>query len=131
MHDILVVEAADDFHDGFAFTDVGEELVAEAFALGGTLHEAGDVHEFRNGGDDRFWIVDLHEFVEAAVRDAHHAHVRLDGAERVVRGFGTGVGDGVKDGGLAYVREAYDTAFETHDNLRFDSRGKTALFERG
>ena len=125
MHDVLVVEAADDFHDGFAFADVGEELVAEAFALGGTLHEAGDVHEFSDGGDDGLRVVDLHEFVEAAVRDAHHAYVRLDSAEGVVRGFGAGVGDCVKDGGLAYVREAYDTAFETHGKLRLKMHGKT------
>ena len=119
VHDVFVVEATDYFHDGFAFADVREELVAEAFALGGTLHETCNVHEFRDGGDDGFRIVDLDQFVEAAVRHAHHAHVRFDGAEGIVRGFGAGVGDGVKDGGLAYVREAYDTAFKTHDNLRF------------
>ena len=128
VYDVLVVEAADDFHDGFAFADVGEELVAEAFALGGTLHEARDVHEFGDGGDDGLGIVDLHQFVEAAVGDADHAHVRFDGAEGVVRGFGAGVGDSVKDGGLAYVREAYDTAFETHDRLRFSSLTASDLF---
>ena len=119
VHDVFVVEAADDFHDGFAFTDVGQELVAEAFALGGTLYKACNVHKFCNGGNDGFRIVDLDQFIEAAVRHAHHAHVRFDGAEGVVGRFGACVGDGVKDGGLAYVREAYDTAFKTHDNLRF------------
>ena len=66
-----------------------------------------------------FRIVDLDQLVEAAVRHAHHAHVRFNGAEGVVGRFGAGVGDGVKDGGLAHVGEAYDTAFKTHDNLRF------------
>ena len=119
VHDVFVIEAADDFHDGFAFTDVGQELVAESFALGSAFYKACDVHEFCNGGNDGFRIVDLDQFVEAAVRHAHHAHVRFDSAERIVGRFGTGIGDGVKDGGLAHVGEAYDTAFKTHDNLRF------------
>ena len=119
VHDVFVVEAADDFHDGFAFTDVREELVAEAFALGGALYKACNIHKFCNGGNDGFWVVYLDQFIEAAIRHAHHAHVRFDGAEGVVGRFGACVGDGVKDGGLAYVREAYDTAFKTHDNLRF------------
>ena len=45
MGDVLVVEAAHHFDDGGAFADIAEELVAQAFALAGALHEAGDVHE--------------------------------------------------------------------------------------
>ena len=50
VDDVGVVEAADDVDDGVGFADVGEELVAEAFAFAGAGDEAGDVDEFDDGG---------------------------------------------------------------------------------
>ena len=119
VDDVFVVKAAHHFHDGFAFADVGEELVAETFALGSAFYKACNVHEFCNSRDDGFRVVDLHKFIEAGIRDADHADVRIDGAERIVGGFCACVSDCVEDCALAYVREAYDAAFKTHDNLRF------------
>jgi hypothetical protein len=52
MGDVVVLEAAQHVHDGVDLADVGEELVAEAFALGGAAHEAGDVDEGDAGRDD-------------------------------------------------------------------------------
>ena len=43
--DVGVLEAADDLDDRVDFADVGEELVAEPFALARALHQAGDVDE--------------------------------------------------------------------------------------
>jgi hypothetical protein len=40
MGDVAVLEAAQHMGDGVAFADIGEELVAQAFALGGAAHEA-------------------------------------------------------------------------------------------
>ncbi len=45
VDDFGVVEAADDVADGVGGADVAEELVAEAFALGGAFDKAGDVDE--------------------------------------------------------------------------------------
>ena len=50
--DIGVGKAADDVDDGVDFADVGEELVAEAFALACAADEAGDIDDFDDGGDD-------------------------------------------------------------------------------
>jgi len=36
--------------DGVHFADVGEELIAEPFALRGALHEPGDIDELDNCG---------------------------------------------------------------------------------
>ena len=53
MVDVLVLEAPDDLDDGVDLADVGQELVAEAFALAGALDQPGDVHELdRRGNDD-------------------------------------------------------------------------------
>ena len=49
VDDVLVVEAAHDVDDRVGLADVGEELVAEAFALRRAGDEAGDVDEL----DDR------------------------------------------------------------------------------
>ena len=48
VDDVVVLEAAHDVGDGVGLADVGEELVAEALALGGAAHEAGDVDEVRS-----------------------------------------------------------------------------------
>ena len=84
VDDFGVVEAADDVGDGIGGTDVAEELVAEAFALGGAFDEAGDVDEFHGGGDEGFGLDEFGDFGEAGVGDGDDAGVGVDGAERVV-----------------------------------------------
>ena len=54
VDDFGVVEATDDVRDGIGGADVAEELVAQAFALGRALDEAGDVDELHGGGDEAF-----------------------------------------------------------------------------
>ncbi len=50
----MVVEAAHDVDDGVGLADVGQELVAQAFALGGAGDQAGDVDELDDGRLDAF-----------------------------------------------------------------------------
>ena len=45
-------EAADDLEDGVGLADVGEELVAQAFAFAGTFDDAGDIYQAEHRGDD-------------------------------------------------------------------------------
>ena len=52
VDDVAVLEAAQHVGDRVALADVGEELVAEAFALAGALHEAGDVDKAHPRRDD-------------------------------------------------------------------------------
>ena len=68
VDDFGVVEAADDVADGVGGADVAEELVAEAFALGGAFDEAGDVDELHGGGDEGFGLDELGDFVRGARR---------------------------------------------------------------
>ncbi len=53
VDDVLVLEAAHHVGDGIGLADVGEELVAQTFTLGGARHQAGDVDEFHGGRDAR------------------------------------------------------------------------------
>jgi len=50
VHDVLVLEAADDVGDRVALPDVGKELVAEPSALAGAGDQAGDVDELHVAG---------------------------------------------------------------------------------
>ena len=88
MRDVVVLEAAHDVHDRVGLADVREELVAEPFAFGGALHEAGDVDELHDRGHGASSACTISaSSVEPRVGDLDHADVRLDGAERIVRRF--------------------------------------------
>ena len=51
VDDIGVFEAAHHVRDGICFADVGQELIAQPFTLGGARHQAGDIDELHGGGD--------------------------------------------------------------------------------
>ncbi len=107
--DVIIGEAADDVDDGIDFADVGEELVAEAFALACAADEAGDIDDLDDGGDDFWGSAEGGEGLEARVGDGDDAGVGFDGAEGVVSSLGfAGAGEGVEEGAFADVGETDD-----------------------
>ena len=117
--DVRVLEAADDLHHRVDLAHVGEELVAEPLALARAFDEARDVDELDRRGDDDPGLGDALQRGEPRVRHRHHADVGIDGAERIVRRFRfPGPRDGVEQGGLADVGEAYDSGSEHGYNPR-------------
>ncbi len=123
VDDVVVLEAAHDVRDGVGLADVGEELIAEAFALGGAADEAGDVDEVHRRGDDRLRLVELHQRVEPRVGHRHHADVRLDGAERIVGHGGARRRQRVEERRLADVGQADDAARDRHGERQRRSLG--------
>ena len=109
MHDVLIVKAADNVDNGVGLPDVGQELVAQARPLAGPLHQSGNVHELDDGRGLFVRLIDLCQLVQPCIRHCYHAHVGVNGAEGVVGALGTGVGDGVEQGGLANIRQSHDT----------------------
>ncbi len=67
MGDVVVLEAAQDVDDGIDLADVGEELVAETFALGGAAHEAGDIDEGDAGRNDLFRLAGCRQQLQARI----------------------------------------------------------------
>ena len=111
----VVLEAAGDEGDGVAVADVGQELVAQALALGGAAHQAGDVDEVDPRRDDLLRLGDPRQRVQPRLGHRHVADVGLDGAERIVgRLRRRGLGQRVEQGRLADVRQADDGDFEGH-----------------
>ena len=113
--DVGALEAAQHVDDGVDLADVGEELVAEALALGGAAHQPGDVDEADPGRHDLRRLDDRRERVEARIGHRHLAGVRLDGAERIVGGLRRGgPRQRVEERRLADIGQADDAASETH-----------------
>src|SRR5918997_435188 len=114
VHHVGVGEHPDHLADRVTLADVGQELVAQPRSLRGAADDAGDVHERHRRRDDLLRAEDLRELVQPRVGHAHHADVRLDGGERVVRREDVVLGQGVEEGRLADIGQADDPDGETH-----------------
>ena len=107
MNHVLVLEAAHHVDDGVDFTDVGEELVPQALALGSAFYQAGDVHEFNAGVDDLLGIIHIVQDLQPFIRHLHHPDVGVNGAEGIILRLGTCLGDCIEKGALADVRQPH------------------------
>ena len=114
VDDIVIRESANHLADRVCLTDVSEEGVAHALALGRAFHDAGDVHEGHGRRQDALGAKDLRQAVKAMIRQLHEANVRLNRGERVVGRQNVGTGQGIKQRGLANVRQADDSKCKTH-----------------
>ena len=120
VHDVGVVEGADDLADRVGLADVGEELVAQALALGGALDDAGDVDE-RHGRRARSAALPKSS-ASCSSRGSgsgDDADVGLDRRERVVRREHVVLGQRVEEGGLADVGQSDDADSESHGDEEF------------
>jgi hypothetical protein len=117
MDDVVVLEAADDADDGIGFADIGQELVAQAFAFRGAGDQAGDIDELDDRRLDALRLDDRRDLLQARIGHFDNADVGLDGAEGIVLGGDAGLGQGIEEGGLADVRQADDTALEAHAQI--------------
>ena len=109
MNDVVVDEAAHHVDDSVHLADVGKKFVSKTFAFGSALHQTGDIYKFNGGGGEFLRFIHLSELVQAFVRNGHHAHIGLDGAEGIVGGLGARVGNGVKKCAFAHVGQTDDS----------------------
>src|SRR6185437_15951501 len=121
VHNLGVVEAANDVHDRICRPNVAEELVTEALTLARAGDQTGDVDELHRGGDERLRLEDGGDAIQPLVRHADDAHVGVDGAERIVGGLRFRGRERVEDGGLADVRQPYDSTIKSHVSGSFPS----------
>ena len=111
MHDVLVVEAADNVYDCVDLADMGQELVAQTLALGRALDQTRDVDELNDGGGELLGVMLVAQPLEPRVRHGHDADVRVDGAERIIIRRDARVRNSVEQRGLAHIRQPDDTKF--------------------
>ena len=109
VNNVVVFEAAHHMNHRIHLADVGEKLVAEALALRRALHKTRNVHKLDRRRGELFRLVHFCQLIEALVRHGNNAHVRLNGAERVVRRLRPRIRDRIKKCALADVRQTDDT----------------------
>ena len=114
MNNVVVLEAADDVRYGVAFADVGEELVSKAFTFARACYEAGNVNKFDGCRNNAVRLNDFSELREPRIRNLDDADVRFDRAEGIIFSCNSSLGQRIEDGGLAYVGQSDDAAFQTH-----------------
>ena len=88
VDDVRVVKAADHLQDGIDLSDVCQELVAQALAFAGSLHDTGNVDQFEGRRNYFLRRNQRSDPVQPPIGDAHHALVGLDRTERVVGALG-------------------------------------------
>jgi hypothetical protein len=114
MGDRGMIEASHNVHKSIDFSDMSQELVAEAFALACTFDEAGDVKEF-NGGRNNFGRSDdISNFVQPFIRDLYNPYVGINGTKGIICDLCTCRGQGVEDGGFPNIRKPDNAALKTH-----------------
>ena len=96
MHDVRILEASHHVRDRVALADVGEELIAQAFALRGTRHQSRDIDELDRRSDHLLRLGDGGELCEPRVGHLDDADVGVDGAERIVLRRDPRLGEGVE-----------------------------------
>ena len=109
MHDVVVDKAAHDVHNRVDLADIRKKLVAEALALRRAAHQSRDVDKLNRRGRVFLRVVHLGQLVQPLVRHGHHADVRLNCAERIVRRLRSRVRDRVEQCALADIRQAHDS----------------------
>ena len=115
VDNVFIFETAHDMRNRISLANVGEELVAETFALGRTCDQPRDVDEFHDRRHHLFRLDDDRQRSQAWVRHFDDADIGLDGAERVVFRRDTRLGQRIEQGGFADIGQADDAAFQRHD----------------
>ncbi|MNL73568.1 hypothetical protein D3C87_1990460 [compost metagenome] len=77
-------------------TDMGQELVTKTLALARAAHESGNIDKFKSGRHRFVRLHQLGQLIETFVRHFHDTDVRVNGAEGIVCGFCSRLGDCIK-----------------------------------
>ena len=114
VDDAAVRVRAHDVQQRVGLADVGQELVAQALALVGAGHQAGDVVEGDRVPDDLRGLDRVGDLVHALVLDRDDGDVGLDRRERVVGRLGGDARERAEQRGLAGVGHADDPDLHRH-----------------
>ena len=123
MDHVIVFKATHHIDNSIGFANVRQELIAQAFAGAGTCHQSRDVDKLDDGRHDALGGDDLSELLQTVVRHFNHAHIGLYGAKGVVLSRNARFGEGVEQGGFAYIGQTNNATFQTHENLSIYTKG--------
>ncbi len=84
VHHVFVFIAANDVQNRIHVAQVAEKLVAQTFTARGPAHQAGNVDELKNGGDDLLRFDVAVDRVEPWIGNRNRPDIRLDRAKGVI-----------------------------------------------
>ena len=96
VHNILIFEAAHYMSDGICFTNISQELIAEAFAFGGTFHQTRNINKLHRRWNDTLGPDDFRKLIQTRIGHWHDTRIWLDGAEGKILGGDAGLGEGIE-----------------------------------
>jgi hypothetical protein len=111
VHDVLILEAANDVRNGIALPYVPEELVPQPLPCASAPHKPRNINEVDRRRDDTFAADHPGYGNQAFVRYNGDAEVRVDSRERVILGLGPCPRKAIEYRGLADVRQPDYTHF--------------------
>jgi hypothetical protein len=130
VDDVVIIKTTNDMDDSVDFTDVGEELIAEAFALTGTCHKSCDIDEFDGGRDDFISLGNRPQGFETCVRNLDDADVWIDRAERIIRRLSFArASERIKECAFTHIGETYNTSLK-HSGQKKKSGVRSAILKK-
>ena len=84
MNDIVIFKTTDNMYDGIYFTDIGKELVAQAFTLAGTLYKTCNINKFDGGWCYLLCVIQFTQFHNSFIGNSNNTYVWVDGCKRIV-----------------------------------------------
>ena len=112
--EVLVVEAAQHMDECVALAHVGEEAVADAFALTGAFSQARHIHHIHSGINQLVGSDERVDFGQTLVGHVAHTDIRLVGTVGEIGDGGLSIGDAIEHSGLTCIGKADDATFQTH-----------------
>ena len=109
MDDIIIIKATHHMHDGIRLPNIPEELVSEAFSLRSPLHKSRNIHKLDYRRGNLLGMIKVGKKLQTLIRNRYNAHIRVNGTEGVVCRLRTGLGNGIKEGGLSHIWQTYDS----------------------
>ena len=78
VYNIAVIEATQYVNDSIALTNISQELVAQTFALAGTLYKACNIHNVADSGDNTTRMNQLSQFGESLIGHTNLSQLGVD-----------------------------------------------------
>jgi hypothetical protein len=111
MYDVAVIEATQHMDDSIAFANIGKELIAQAFALAGTLYKAGNINYIAHSGNDSARMNQLGQFGESFIGHTYLPHLSIYGTKREICSLSLSAAQTIKKCRFAHVGQSYYTCF--------------------
>ena len=109
MRDVRTLKAAHHMRDRIHLTNVLKELIAKPLALRRALHEPRNIDKTHARRRRFLGMIEIRQHRQTRIRHRHHADVRLDRAERIVRRFRARLRNRVEQRALAHIRQTDNT----------------------